>query len=254
MSEPVPSSKFLSAEERDTYQWQIWVPGFGEEGQAKLKNTSVLISRAGGLGGVVAYQLAAAGVGKLVIAHAGNVKHSDLNRQLLMTHDWLGKPRIESVKRRLNELNPHVEVVGVPDNVSEDNVKSLVDQVDIVVDAAPLFEERFAMNDEAVRQRKPMVECAMFELESTIFTILPRKTACLRCICPAKPPEWRREFPVFGAVSGTVGCMAAMEVIKVATGLGKPLAGQMVKFDLRDMTFRKLAIYRDPNCPTCGTG
>jgi len=246
------SEKTLSPEELATYEWQTWVSGFGEEGQAKLKNTAVLISRAGGLGGVVAYELAAAGIGKLVIAHAGNVKHSDLNRQLLMTHDWLGKPRIESVKRRLNELNPHLEVVGVPENVTEENVERLVDQVDIVVDAAPLFEERYAMNDQAVRQGKPMVECAMYELEATLFTVQPGESPCLRCVCPTKPPTWKRQFPVFGAVSGTVGCMAAMEVIKLAAGLGEPLTGHMIRFDLRDMTFRKLATYRDPECAACG--
>src|SRR5690606_21054587 len=83
----------LTDDERAIYEWQIWVSDFGEAGQESLKGASVLVSRVGGLGSVVAYQLAAAGVGKLVLAHAGNVKPSDLNRQLLMTHDWLGKPR-----------------------------------------------------------------------------------------------------------------------------------------------------------------
>lgn len=242
----------LNDEERATYEWQMWVAGFGEQGQAALRNISVMISRVGGLGSVVAYELAAAGVGKLVLAHGGNVKHSDLNRQLLMTHDGLDKPRIESAKRRLLELNPRLEIVAVPENVCDDNVKSLVDQADIVVDAAPLFEERFAMNDEAVRQGKPMVECAMYEMEATIFSIKPGDSACLRCVCPIKPPTWTREFPVFGAVSGTVGCLAAMEVIKLASGLGEPLAGRMVKCDLRSMKFRTLKIARDPACAVCG--
>ena len=112
-----PPLQPLTDQDRAIYEWQMWVPGFGEPGQTKLKNASVLISRCGGLGGLVAYELAAAGVGRLVIAHAGNVKPSDLHRQLLTTHDWLGKPRIESIARRLHELNPHVEVVGVPENV-----------------------------------------------------------------------------------------------------------------------------------------
>ncbi|MEE3218967.1 MAG: ThiF family adenylyltransferase, partial [Planctomycetota bacterium] len=106
MSKPIE----LTPEECATYEWQMWVRGFGEEGQAKLKAASVLISRIGGLGGVVAYELAAAGIGRLILAHAGNVKHSDLNRQLLMTHDWLGRPRVESARRRLLELNPRLEI------------------------------------------------------------------------------------------------------------------------------------------------
>ena len=92
--------------DRATYEWQMWVEDFGEAGQQRLKNASVLVSRCGGLGSPVAYELAAAGIGRLIIAHAGNVKPSDLNRQLLMTHDWLGKPRVESASRRLREHNP----------------------------------------------------------------------------------------------------------------------------------------------------
>jgi len=241
----------LTDEERETYQWQMWVPGFGEQGQQRLKDASVMISRVGGVGGAVAYQLAAAGIGTLVLVHAGRVKPSDLNRQLLMTHDGIGKPRIESMKRRLQELNPRLKIVAVDENVSTENVTSLVDQCDLVVDCAPMFEERFAMNAEAVRQRKPMVECAMYELEAHLTTIIPGRSACLACIVPQQPPTWKRQFPVFGAVSGTVGCMAAMEVIKLVSGIGEPLVGRMLRFDLRTMSFRFLNVVRRNDCPVC---
>ena len=102
----------LTDEERAIYEWQMWMPDLGEEGQQKLKSASVMVSRVGGIGSVVAYELATAGIGKLVLAHAGNVKPSDLNRQLLMTHDWIGKPRMESIQRRLHDLNPRLEIVG----------------------------------------------------------------------------------------------------------------------------------------------
>ena len=108
----------LTPDERDTYEWQMWVPGVGEEGQRKLKAATVLVTRVGGLGGLVAYELAAAGVGRLVLAHAGMVKRSDLNRQLLMTHAALGTSRVECAARRLRELNPSVEVVTVAENVT----------------------------------------------------------------------------------------------------------------------------------------
>jgi molybdopterin-synthase adenylyltransferase len=247
MLQPQP----LTDEERAVYEWQIWSPGFGEAGQQKLKGASVLISRCGGLGSVVAYELAAAGVGRLVIAHAGNVKPSDLNRQLLMTHDWLGKPRVESAERRLKELNPRLEVIPVNANVSEENAARLVEQVDLIVDCAPLFGERYAMNREAVRQNKPLVECAMYDMEAQLTTVLPGKTPCVACLYPADPPAWKREFPVFGAVSGTIGCLGAMEAIKVLAGLGEPLAGRMLTCDLRDMTFRVRSISRNPACPVC---
>lgn len=241
----------LTDEEKQTYEWQMWVPDFGEVGQEKLRNATVLISRVGGVGGVVAYELAAAGIGKLVLAHAGNVKHSDLNRQLLMTYDQLGKSRVKSAERRLKELNPRLEVVAVPENVSDQNAAELVEQCDLVVDCAPLFPERFAMNDAAMQQGKPMVECAMYELEAQITTLHPGKTPCLRCLYPEAPPTWTRQFPVFGAVSGTVACMAAMEAIKVLAGVGEPLFGKLLKFDLRDMSFHRVAIQTRSDCPYC---
>jgi molybdopterin/thiamine biosynthesis adenylyltransferase len=145
----------LTPEELATYEWQLDVPEHGIEGQERLKNSTVLVSRCGGLGSVVAYELAAAGVGTLILAHGGNVKHSDLNRQLLMTHDWLRKPRVESAERRLKALNPRLHIIKVPENINEKNVAELVSKADVIVDAAPLFEERFLMNREAVKQGKP---------------------------------------------------------------------------------------------------
>jgi molybdopterin/thiamine biosynthesis adenylyltransferase len=243
----------MTPEERAIYEWQMWVDGVGEAGQEKLKRASVMISRCGGVGGNVAWQLAAAGVGRLVIAHGGNLKPSDLNRQTLMTHDHLGKPRIDSIKRRLKEFNPRLEIVAHSENVSEENVAGLVEQADVIVDCAPLFEERYLMNREAVRQRKPMVEAAMYEMSAQLMTFIPGQTACLACLFPEKRPDWRRQFPVFGAVAGTVGCMAAMEVIKLIAGIGAPLANQILKMDLRTMAFRTFKVQRDPSCPVCAT-
>ena len=242
----------LNDEERAVYQWQMWVPEFGEEGQRRLKAASVLVTRCGGLGSVVAYELAAAGVGRLILAHAGNVKPSDLNRQILMTHDWLGKPRVESARRRLLELNPRLEIVAINENPNEKNAAKLVAQADVVVDCAPLFVERFLLNREAVRHNKPLVDCAMYDMEVHLTTILPGRTPCLNCLYPEKPHAWRREFPVFGAVSGAVGCLGAVEAIKVIADFGEPLAGKMLIADLRTMNFRTLAIARRKECETCG--
>ena len=145
-----------------------------------------------------------------------------------------------------------MEIETLPENVSEANVKSLVDRVDLIVDCAPLFSERFAMNAEAVRQGKPIIECAMYELEAQITTIMPGKTPCLSCLYPQEPTVWKRQFPVFGAVSGTIACMGAMEALKVLSGLGQPLLGKLLTCDLRDMTFRKIGIQRRNDCPVCG--
>ncbi len=242
----------LTTKEKAVYEWQLSVPGFGETGQEKLKDASVLISRIGGLGGVVAYELAAAGVGRLILAHGGNVKDSDLNRQLLMTDHWLGKPRVESAERRLKELNPRIEIIAVNENINEKNVGEIVSQADVIVDCAPLFEERYLMNREAVSQNKPLIDCAMYELEAQITTIIPGKTACLSCLYPQKPDFWKREFPVFGAVSGTVGCLGAMEAIKVITNLGEPLTNRLLTMDMRDMAFHTVSIHKREDCPVCG--
>ena len=248
----MPERKLTDAQHA-RYEWQLWAPGFGQAGQHKLLGSSVLVSRVGGLGGLVAYELAAAGVGRIVLAHGGNVKPSDLNRQLLVTDASVGTQRVDTAARRLAELNPEIEIVAVPENVGEANAEQLVGDVDLVVDCAPLFEERFAMNRAAVTQRKPIVECAMYDLEATLTTILPGQTPCLACLHPEKPASWKREFPVFGAVSGSLGCMAAMEAIKVLAGLGEPLTNQMLMYDLRDMQFRKLRIRRRENCNVCGS-
>jgi molybdopterin/thiamine biosynthesis adenylyltransferase len=239
--------------ERSRYQWQLWVPGFGETGQQRLKQASVLVSRVGGVGGALVYQLAAAGVGKLVLAHAGPLRLDDLNRQLLMRDDGIGASRVELASRRLREFNPHVEVVAVPENVSEANAARLVEAVDLVACCAPLFAERLLLNREAVRQGKPLVDCAMYELQLQLTTVLPGRTPCLACLHPEPPPHWQRQFPVFGGVAGTVGCLGAMEVVKILAGLGEPLFGQMLLGDLTDMSFRKVQLKRRVHCMVCGT-
>lgn len=247
-----PEPPALSPEERAVYEWQMWVPGFGEAGQRRLKASSALVSRCGGLGGPLAYSLAAAGLGRLIIAHAGNVKPSDLNRQILMTHDWLGRPRVESAARRLRELNPRLEVVAVPENVGEANAAELVAGADVVFDCAPLFSERFLLNRECVRQGKPMIEAAMYSLEGQVTTVLPGRTPCLECLYPETPPAWKRKFPVIGAVSALAAQIAALEGIKLLAGMAPALAGTLLYFDAGGMSFQRVPVARRPDCPRCG--
>ena len=242
----------LTPEERERYEWQLWTPGFGEEGQQKLKAATVLISRCGGVGGTVALELAAAGIGRLILAHAGDLRLNDLNRQLLMTTGHLGRQRVDSAVTRIQELNPNVEVVAVPENITESNAADLVAQADVVVSAAPLFEERLLMNREAMRQGRPLIECAMYDMEAIVMPVMPGQTACLGCVTPEPPKWWKREFPVFGAVAGTAGCIAAMEAIKIIAGLGEFLAGSLVAIDFRSMHVRKVAVARDVDCVLCG--
>ncbi|MCL4170349.1 UNVERIFIED_CONTAM: hypothetical protein GTU68_060152 [Idotea baltica] len=142
--------------------------------------------------------------------------------------------------------------MAVNENINKDNAKALVAEADVIVDAAPLFKERFLMNQEVVAQNKVLVDCAMYELEAQITTIVPGETPCLACLYPKEPVAWKRRFPVFGAVSGTVACMGAMEAIKVIAGLGEPLKSRLFSMDLRDMTFAVTNIKRNPSCQICG--
>ena len=139
------------------------------------------------------------------------------------------------------------------ENVSEANVARLVGSVDLVVDAAPRFEERLLLNREIVRQGKVMVECAMYEMEGSITTIVPGKGPCLACLYPAPPKEWKREFPVLGAVAGMIGCLGALEVVKVVAGMGRTLCGRMVLCDLGEMDFRTVELKKNSECAVCKT-
>jgi molybdopterin-synthase adenylyltransferase len=242
----------LTHADRARYEWQMWTEGFGEAGQRRLKGASVLVSRVGGLGGPAAYELAAAGVGRIVLAHAGSPKPSDLNRQLLVTEQSLGKSRVETAASRLRDLNSDIVIEAVPENISEENAEKLAGSVDLVVDCAPLFKERYSMNAAAVRLGKPLVECGVYDLEAHLTLVVPGKTPCLACLYPEPPTWWKRQFPVFGATSGSLGCMAAMEAIKHLAGFGETLAGRMLIYDLRRLTFRIVKLSRRAGCKVCG--
>ncbi len=242
----------LTPEERATYEWQLDVPGFGEAGQEKLKAATVLVTRIGGVGGAAATALAAAGVGRLILAHAGLLRPDDLNRQALMTHDGIGKPRVASAARRLKELNPRLEVEAVEENIAEANAARLVGKADLVLGAAPLFAERLLLNRECLRLGRPLVDAAMYGMEIRVMSVSPGVSPCLACLYPEEPAGWKRRFPVFGAVAHAAGALGAAEAIKLLAGFGEPLAGRLLCGDLRDMAFRTVRLSRRPSCPACG--
>ena len=241
----------LTEEDRAIYEWQLDVPGFGEEGQEKLRNTTALVSRVGGLGGPIAFALAAAGIGKLILVHAGNLRKDDLNRQILMQWEGLGKPRVESAAKTLAAFNPKVEVEIRNENFSETNAAALVSRADIVFASAPLFEERFLMNRECVRQNKTMVDCAMYSLEGHVMPIVPGETPCLACLFPETPPHWKRRFPVFGAVSALVANIGVVEGLKLIADFGSTSQGKMMLIDANRFNIRKIDVTRRVDCLVC---
>jgi len=242
----------LTPKELERYSRQIQLPELGESGQNALKNTTALVSGVGGLGGTVALYLAVAGVGKLILVRGGNLRLDDMNRQILMTDDWVGQPRVTKAQETLSQINPDIAIEAIPEYITPENVDSLVQRSDIALSCAHNFPERDLMNAACVRWDKPMIEAAMNSMEAYLTAIVPRKTPCLSCIFPEKPDWDRRAFGVLGAVSGTLACLSALEAIKVITGLGKPLYSYLLNMDLANTEFKKLHLYKDPDCPVCG--
>lgn len=242
----------LTPTELERYSRQIMLPGFGEEAQQRLKSTTALVTGVGGLGGTAALYLAVAGVGKLLLVRGGDLRLDDMNRQILMTDDWVGKTRVDKAKETLERINPDIQIEAIAEYVTPENVDSLVQQADIALDCAHNFDERNLLNEACVRWRKPMIEAAMNSMEAYLTTIVPGLTPCLSCLFPEKPNWDRRGFGVLGAVSGTLACLTALEAIKLLTGLGTPLLSRLLTMDLNSMEFAKRRPYHDPNCPVCG--
>ena len=242
----------LTPKERERYRRQMQLPELGESGQNALKHTTAVVSGVGGLGGTVALYLAVAGIGKLILVRGGNLRLDDMNRQILMTDDWVGQLRVTKAQETLTHINPDVEVDAIAQYITPDNVDGLVQQADIALSCAHNFPERDLLNAACVGGNKPMIEAAMNSMEAYLTAIVPGKTPCLSCLFPQKPDWDRRGFGVLGAVSGTLACLTALEAIKVITGLGKPLFGYLLNMDLANSEFRKLHLYKDPNCPICG--
>lgn len=238
----------------DRYSRQIRMDGFGIEGQRRLGEAHVAISRGGGVGGTVAALLARAGVGKLTIAHAGTLIPEYLNRMPLIFNKDVGRPCVDAYRDMLSEINPDVDVDVVPEYASDDNIDRIVKGASLIADGAPLFEERYALNRAAVQRGLPMVSGAMYDTEGYVTTVFPGRTPCLTCLVPERPEYWDNVsvFPAIGPGPTMVGAMMAMEAIKILTGFGDPLDGQLWFFDMRTNLTRMNRVSRRPDCPVCG--
>ena len=242
----------LTPTELERYRRQMTLPNFGELAQKRLKSATVLVTGVGGLGGTAALYLAVAGVGKLILVRGGDLRLDDMNRQILMSDDWVGKPRVFKAKETLEAINPDIQIEAVCEYITPENVDSLVQSSDMALDCAHNFTERNLLNEACVRWRKPMVEAAMDSMEAYLTTIIPGVTPCLSCLFPEKPDWDRRAFSVIGAVSGTLACLTALEAIKLITGFSQPLLSQLLTIDLSRMEFAKRRSYRDRSCQVCG--
>lgn len=240
----------LSVREMERYDRQIRISELGVDGQLKLKNSRVLVVGVGGLGGVAATYLAAAGVGHLRIVDGEVLELNNLNRQIPYSEKDVGRPKAEALAERLRLLNSDIVIEAIPKKITTDNVDELMRGVDVVVDGLDSFEARFLVNDKCVEFGVPFVHGAVYSFEGRLMTIVPGKSPCLRCFLSSAPPELE-VIPVVGPVPGVVGCLEALEAIKIITGVGELFTGKMLIFDGLSFEFMMIPIHRSPDCPVC---
>ncbi|MGH7823095.1 MAG: molybdopterin-synthase adenylyltransferase MoeB, partial [Candidatus Binatia bacterium] len=253
---PFTEERRLSQEQVTRYARHFTLPEVGEKGQAKLLDAKVLCIGAGGLGSPTAFYLAAAGVGTIGIVDHDVVDLSNLQRQILHTNDRIGMPKVESAEKTLKALNPDVKIIGFRERLSSENVERIFKDFDIIVNGCDNFPTRYLVNDACVFMKKPLVDGSIFQFEGQASVFYPGKGPCYRCLFPEPPPPGAApscaEAGVLGVLPGLVGCVQAVETIKLILGAGKPLIGRMVHFDTLSMEVRVLKLRRDPNCLVCG--
>ncbi len=246
----------LSREEIARYSRHLIMPEVTIEGQRKLKRGSVLLVGAGGLGSPAALYLAAAGVGRLGILDFDVVDESNLQRQIVHDTSWIGKPKLDSAKARLNGLNPHVVVETHPTALDSSNALQILAGYDVIVDGTDNFETRYLTNDACYLLKKPNVYGSIFRFEGQASVFWPDRGPCYRCLYPEPPPPGLvpscAEGGVLGILPGVVGGIQATEALKILLGIGEPLVGRLLLYDALAMRFEELKLRRDPKCPLCG--
>jgi molybdopterin/thiamine biosynthesis adenylyltransferase len=240
----------FTEEELKRYNRQMMIEGWGFETQKKIKNSTVFIAGAGGLGSPVSIYLAVAGVGNIRICDFDSPDWSNLNRQILHNPHRIGMNKALSAKQTLEEMNPHINVSAFPDKITAENVDELVENADIILDCMDNFPTRYLLNESAIRKNIPLVHGSIWGLDGRLTFIHSPETPCLRCFFPESPPK--EVFPVLGATPGVIGTLQATEALKYLAGIGKPLKGKLLVWSGNDMSFRTFKGHKDPDCPTCG--
>lgn len=246
----------MSSDELQRYSRHLTLPEFGREGQEKLKNSSVLLVGAGGLGSPAATYLAAAGVGRIGLADFDEVEASNLQRQILYGTSDVGRPKLDAAAERLNDLNPHVEIERHEVRLTSDNALGIIDDYDVVADGTDNFPTRYLVNDACVMTGTPNVYASIFRFEGQVSVFGTEDGPCYRCLYEEPPPPGLvpscAEGGVLGILPGFIGTLQATEVIKLLTGIGEPLIGRLLMTDALNMDFRTVNVPTNPDCPVCG--
>jgi len=237
----------LTKDEARRYLRQISI--FGEEGQTVLKKAKVFIAGAGGLGSVISTYLTVAGIGKLRMVDNDVVALENLNRQILHWDNDIGKKKLESAAEKLRKMNPNVELEVTPETINEATVDNLVGDFDVIVDAMDNCPARYVLNKTALKKNVPFFHGAVHGFYGQATTIIPGKTACLRCIFPHAPAT--TPPPVVGVTPGIIGCIQATEVIRYILGIGDLLENRLLMWDGLNAKMEELPLEKNPECEDC---
>lgn len=246
----------LTVDEVRRYSRHLIIPDLAMAGQQRLMNAKVLCVGAGGLGSPALMYLAAAGVGTLGIVEFDTVDESNLQRQIIHGQSDIGKSKAQSAKEKIAEINPYVKVITHELRLDVDNVMELFAQYDIIVDGTDNFATRYLVNDACVLLKKPYVWGSIYRFDGQASVFWAEYGPCYRCLYPEPPPPGMvpscAEGGVLGVLCASIGSIQTTEAIKVITGIGEPLIGSLMIYDALEMSYRKIKVRKDPNCPLCG--
>jgi len=246
----------LTVDEVRRYSRHLIIPDVAMAGQQRLMNAKVLCVGAGGLGSPALMYLAAAGVGTIGIVEFDTVDESNLQRQIIHGQSDIGKSKAQSAKEKISEINPYVNVITHEVRLDNSNVKEIFSQYDIIVDGTDNFATRYLVNDACVLLKKPYVWGSIYRFDGQASVFWAEYGPCYRCLYPEPPPPGMvpscAEGGVLGVLCATIGSIQTTEAIKVITGVGEPMIGSLMIYDALEMSFRKIKVRKDPNCPLCG--
>jgi sulfur-carrier protein adenylyltransferase/sulfurtransferase len=246
----------LSVDEVRRYSRHLIIPDVGMTGQKRLKNAKVLCVGAGGLGSPALLYLAAAGVGTLGVIDFDVVDESNLQRQIIHGQSDIGRPKAQSARDSIKEINPHVSVNLHEEQLDSDNALQIFAQYDLIVDGTDNFATRYLVNDACVLLGKPYVWGSIYRFDGQASVFWAEYGPCYRCLYPEPPPPGMvpscAEGGVLGVLCASIGSIQVNEAIKLIVGIGDPLAGRLMIYDALEMSYRSVRVRKDPECPICG--
>lgn len=239
----------LSADEITRYTRQLLIEGWSEKIQEKLKNSTVFVAGAGGLGSPVLMYLTSAGIGNIIVCDFDSVELSNLNRQILHSDERIGMQKADSACMTLEKINPGINIIPIREKLTRKNAGNLIADADIIMDCLDNFDTRFILNNISVKNHIPLVHAGVSDFSGQITFLSPPETPCLECIFPKKTKK--QKVPIAGSTAGVIGSLQATEAIKYLTGIGETLKNRLLFWDGAGMSFRIINLSRNPKCRMC---